>query len=127
MRADPSLANAGADRSAPSLASDIAYRLMRLCQLVWRWRCTSFDQRKDLILVERRGRRQRPFERRCTRPPRVVASLFFAHERPRHSEKENEHAEGRNIRADRRDEVPPSESVGIIDDAARHARKSEKV
>src|ERR1700755_2526570 len=72
-------------------------------------------------------RRQRPFERGRARAPRIVCRLLLAHERMGHAEEEHQRPDARNIRADRGDQVPTGESVGIVGDAARHASEAEEV
>ena len=71
--------------------------------------------------MERRRRRQRPFQRGRTCTPRIARRLFLANEGEDHAVEEDQDAEGRDVRPDRRDQVPAGECIRIIDVAARHA------
>src|SRR6266851_2259722 len=86
-----------------------------------------FDQRQHLVLVEWRRRGQGPFELGGPWSPRVVPGQLLARERPCHSDQEYEDAHSRDIRTDRRYEVPAGKGVGIVDVTARHTRQPEKV
>src|SRR5215813_11472613 len=88
---------------------------------------SSLYQRQLVELVERRRRRQRPFERGRARAPRIVARPLLAHEGIRHAEEEHQRAECRDERSDRRYVVPAPERIRVVGDAARHAGKSEEV
>src|SRR4029077_11502648 len=52
---------------------------------------------------------------------------LLANEGQYHAVEEHQHAETGNIRADRRDEIPPGERIRIVDVATRHAREAEEV
>src|SRR5690606_10921122 len=69
----------------------------------------SLDPRQFRELVERRRRGQRPFERRRAFAPGAVGCLLLPDEGLRHAEEEDQHAEGRDVGADRRDFVPVGE------------------
>src|SRR4029450_7295174 len=86
----------------------------------------SLDQRQLVVLVERRRRGQRPFARRCARPPWMLRPLLLAHKCMGYTEKEHEGAESRKVRSERGDQVPAGESIGIVGNAARHAAEGEE-
>src|SRR6185437_2446998 len=52
---------------------------------------------------------------------------LLAHKRKRHAVKEHKHAKARNVRADRGNEIPTGECIGVVDIAARHARHAEEM
>src|SRR6266581_2396826 len=87
----------------------------------------SLDQRQLVILVERWRRRQRPFERGRARAPWIVRRLFLAHERVGYAEEEHERTQPRKVGAERRDQVPAGESIGIVGNAPRHAGEPKEV
>src|SRR5258707_858866 len=77
--------------------------------------------------MEGRWRGQRPFERGRARTPWIVCRLLLAHERVCYAEEEYQCAESREIRAERRDEVPAGESIGVVSDATRHAGEPKEM
>src|SRR3954470_2878150 len=87
----------------------------------------SLDQRQLVVLVERRRRRQRPFERGGACPPWIVCRPLLAHERLGDAEEEHQRAKPRKVGSERGDQVPAGESVGIVGDAPRHAGEPEEV
>src|SRR3974390_1141368 len=116
---------------APSLTSDIDLKLdIPVCE--WsnrrpRARAASLsDQRQLVVLVEGWWRRQRPFERGGAGAPWIIGSPLLAHEGLRQAEKEHQQTDKRQIRAERGHQVPVGKCVGIIGNAARHARKPEE-
>src|SRR5713226_1242101 len=115
-------------RSLPWLSDMKCFQLALLPDLAPDTRQrASADARQNLKLMERRGRRQRPFERRRTGAPRVVGGFLFADESLGQTEQEHQQAACRNIRPDRGHQVPRVKGVGIVDDAARHAGEPEEV
>src|SRR5882672_7461414 len=60
-------------------------------------RAPSLDQRQYVELVERRRRRQRPFEGGRARSPRIVGRSFLADEGAHHSVEEDQHADAGDI------------------------------
>src|SRR5262245_56987694 len=87
----------------------------------------SLDQGQLVVLVERRRRRQRPFERRRARAPRIVRRLHLAHERVGDAEEEHQRAKPGKIGPERGNQVPAGERIGVIGDAPRHAGEPEEV
>src|ERR1700743_3589670 len=83
--------------------------------------------RQRFELVERRRRGQRPFQRGGAGAPRIVGSLALAHERFDHAVDEDQHAKAEDVGADRGDQVPAGERIGIVDIAARHAGEAEEM
>ncbi len=77
--------------------------------------------------MERRRRRQRPLECGRAGTPRIVPCPLLADEGLEDAEEEDQRAQSRDVGADRRDEVPAGERVGVIGDAARHPREPEEV
>src|SRR5437763_628594 len=72
----------------------------------WQPSPSSLDPRQHVELMERRRRRQRPFERRRAGAPWIVGRALAAQEGLGHAEEEDQHAEARDVRADRRHDVP---------------------
>src|SRR5947207_3653485 len=87
----------------------------------------ALDQRELVVLVERRRRRQRPFQGGGAHAPGIVGRLLLAHEGLDHAVEEHQRAEGRYIGAERGDEVPAGIGVRIVSDAPRHAGEAEEV
>src|SRR5262249_56180022 len=87
----------------------------------------SLDQRQLVILVERWWRRQRPFERGRARAPRIVRRPFLAHERMGYAEEEHQRPQPRKVGAERRDQVPAGESIGIVSNAPRHTGEPKEI
>src|SRR6266545_7521760 len=83
--------------------------------------------RQGLELMEWRRRRQRPFQRGRARAPGILAGPPLAREGENHVHEEHQHADGEQIGADRRDEIPVPERVRIVGDPPWHARKPQKV
>src|SRR5262249_17223048 len=72
-------------------------------------------------------RGQRPFQRGGARPPRIAGGMPRLDEGFGQANKENEHADTRNIRAPGRHVVPAGKRIRIVDIAARHSGKPEEV
>src|SRR4029077_20917803 len=86
-----------------------------------------FDTRQGLKLMKRWWRRQSPFERGRTGPPRIVGSLLLAKEGIGHAHEEYDQAHGRNIGPHRRNPVQAHKGVRIIGNASGHSRQSEEM
>src|SRR5947209_5719351 len=87
-----------------------------------RGRRLSLHSWQHFELMERRRRRQRPFQCGGAGAPRIVGGAFLAHERLNQAVDKDQHAEAGNVGAERRYQIPAGERVGIVDIAARHAR-----
>src|SRR5690349_14885214 len=102
-------------------ASAIRYSLFAI-------RVFSLDPRQRLELVERRRRRQGPFQRRGALAPRIVGCPLLAHEDGDVVRiEEPDDAGEEDVGAEGGDGVPAGEAVGIVDIAARHAGQAQKV
>src|SRR5712671_141561 len=75
----------------------------------------SLDQRQYVELVERRGRRQGPFEGGRARSPWIVRRSLLADEGAHHSVEEDQHADAGDIRSERGHHVPAMVGIGIVD------------
>src|SRR5690606_8199576 len=87
----------------------------------------SFDARQRLVSMERRRRRQRPFERRRPGSPRIGGRALAPGESLRNAEQEDQEPGEGHVGTDRGDEVPTGEGIRIIRIAARHAGEAEKM
>src|ERR1051326_8226726 len=76
----------------------------------------SLDPWQLVELVERRRRRQRPFQRGRPRTPRIVGRLLLAGEGRAHPDEEEQQAQRRDVGANRRYVVPAGEGVRIVGD-----------
>src|SRR5665647_3528035 len=90
-------------------------------------RLTLLYPRQGFELMERRRRRQRPFQSGRAHAPRIVAGDALLHEGFRHAEQEHQHAEAGDVGAVGRDLVPAVERFRIVDRTARHAGEAEEV
>src|SRR5271166_1068811 len=114
-------------RSLESPTAEISL-IHRPLRAATRWSgAASPDPRQRLELVEWWWRRQRPFEGGGSCPPRIVPRPLLAHEGERQAVEEYQRADRRNVRADRGDEVPPGECIGIVGDAPRHPGEPKEV
>src|SRR5437764_12811695 len=85
---------------------------LAVCRRVrWSMRRRCRDHRDFLVAVERRRRRQRPFERRRSLAPVIGADPFPEREGVEHDEYEEQRRGIGNEGADRRDEIPAGERV----------------
>jgi hypothetical protein len=85
------------------------------------------DQWQGVILVEGRGRRQCPFQRRCANTPRVGGSFGLSAECVSNTHEKYDQAQGRDVGPDRRDVIPVSKSIGIICNPSRHSGQPQEV
>src|SRR5580704_2821953 len=77
--------------------------------------------------MERRRRRQRPFQRGGARPPWIGGGALLAHEGVDDADEEHQSAQAGDVGANRRDEIPTGERIRIIGEPAWHAGKTEEV
>src|SRR4029079_10122573 len=87
----------------------------------------SVDARPRLVAVAGPRRWQRPFERGGAHSPGIGWSMHPTRKRLGDAVQEHEQTGERDVRAERGDEVPTCERIGIVGDAARHAGETEKV
>src|SRR5215218_9522244 len=89
---------AGPARSAPSLTRDMTLKLRSEPS---RARCErsarSLDARQHVELVERRRRRQGPFQRGRARAPWIIGRSLLAQEGVNKADEEDDQAEERDI------------------------------
>src|SRR5690348_12639160 len=88
---------------------------------------TLSDNRHLPKTMERRRRRYGPFQAGCPIAPWIGAYAPTRQQGVERDEDEKHRRSKRDVAANGRDEVPAGESLGIVRDAPRHARKSQKV
>src|SRR6185437_1722032 len=85
------------------------------------------NERRLLESMERRRRRDGPFEGRRPLAPRIGADALPGEERVEDDEDEEQRRAEGDVRTDRGDEVPAGKGVRIVADAPRHARHPEEM
>src|SRR5262245_65853478 len=96
-----------AARSAPSLTTDMSVLLdarQHVCRLLdtRQYVCRLLDTRQYVELMERRRRRQGPFQRGRAGTPRIVRRPLLAHEGMDEADEEDDQADERDVGAERR-------------------------